>query len=251
MKLVSWNVNGLRAFMNKGFSQFFHSVEADIFCIQETKMQQGQADIGLEGYEEYWNSAVKKGYSGTAIFSRSKANSVSFDLGKEEHGSEGRVITLEYRDFYLVNAYAPNAQRGLTRLDYRLIWQDDFCSYLKSLDAIKPVIVCGDLNVAHREIDLKNPKSNVGNAGFTPQEREKMTELLNAGFIDTFRYLNPDQEGAYTWWSYMFNARSKNIGWRIDYFLVSERIKGLIQDSLIYSDVMGSDHCPIGLEISL
>ncbi len=251
MKLVSWNVNGLRACMNKGFSQFFHSVEADIFCIQETKMQQGQADIGLEGYEEYWNSAVKKGYSGTAIFSRSKANSVSFDLGKEEHGSEGRVITLEYRDFYLVNAYAPNAQRGLTRLDYRLIWQDDFCSYLKSLDAIKPVIVCGDLNVAHREIDLKNPKSNVGNAGFTPQEREKMTELLNAGFIDTFRYLNPDQEGAYTWWSYMFNARSKNIGWRIDYFLVSERIKGLIQDSLIYSDVMGSDHCPIGLEISL
>ncbi|MGI5943054.1 MAG: exodeoxyribonuclease III [Pelotomaculaceae bacterium] len=251
MKLVSWNVNGLRACMNKGFSQFFQFVEADIFCIQETKMQQGQADIGLEGYEEYWNSAVKKGYSGTAIFSRSKANSVSFDLGKEEHGLEGRVITLEYRDFYLVNAYAPNAQRGLARLDYRMMWQDDFCSHLKSLDTKKPVIVCGDLNVAHREIDLKNPKSNVGNAGFSPQEREKMTELLNAGFIDTFRYLNPDKEGAYTWWSYMFNARIKNIGWRIDYFLVSERIKGLIQDALIYSDVMGSDHCPIGLEISI
>jgi len=251
MKLVSWNVNGLRACMNKGFTQFFQSAEADIFCIQETKMQQGQADIGLEGYEEYWNSAVKKGYSGTAIFSRIKANSVSFDLGKEEHGLEGRVITLEYHDFYLVNAYAPNAQRGLTRLDYRLMWQDDFCSHLKRLDAKKPVIVCGDLNVAHREIDLKNPKSNVGNAGFTPQEREKMTELLNAGFIDTFRYLYPDKEWAYTWWSYMFNARTKNIGWRIDYFLVSERIKGLIQDALIYSDVMGSDHCPIGLEISL
>ena len=251
MKLISWNVNGLRACINKGFIQFFRSVEADIFCLQETKMQQGQADIELEDYEEYWNSAVKKGYSGTAVFSRNKANSVSFDLGQEEHGLEGRVITLEYPDFYLVNAYVPNAQRGLTRLAYRMIWQDDFCRHLKNLDAKKPVIVCGDLNVAHREIDLKNPKSNERNAGFSPQEREKMTELLKAGFIDTFRHLNPDQEGAYTWWSYMFNARMKNIGWRIDYFLVSERIKGLIQDAQIYSDVMGSDHCPIGLEIAI
>lgn len=251
MKLISWNVNGLRACINKGFIQFFRSVEADIFCLQETKMRQGQADIELEGYEEYWNSAVKKGYSGTAVFSRNKANSVSFDLGQEEHGLEGRVITLEYRDFYLVNAYVPNAQRGLTRLAYRMIWQDDFCRHLKNLDEKKPVIVCGDLNVAHREIDLKNPKSNERNAGFSPQEREKMTELLKAGFIDTFRHLNPDQEGAYTWWSYMFNARMKNIGWRIDYFLVSERIKDLIQDAQIYSDVMGSDHCPIGLEIAI
>ena len=251
MKLISWNVNGLRACINKGFIQFFRSVEADIFCLQETKMRQGQADIELEGYEEYWNSAVKKGYSGTAVFSRNKANSVSFDLGQEEHGLEGRVITLEYRDFYLVNAYVPNAQRGLTRLAYRMIWQDDFCRHLKNLDTKKPVIVCGDLNVAHREIDLKNPKSNERNAGFSPQEREKMTELLKAGFIDTFRHLNPDQEGAYTWWSYMFNARMKNIGWRIDYFLVSERIKDLIQDAQIYSDVMGSDHCPIGLEIAI
>jgi exodeoxyribonuclease-3 len=251
MKLISWNVNGLRACINKGFIQFFRSVEADIFCLQETKMQQGQADIELEDYEEYWNSAVKKGYSGTAVFSRNKANSVSFDLGQEEHGLEGRVITLEYPDFYLVNAYVPNAQRGLTRLAYRMIWQDDFCRHLKNLDAKKPVIVCGDLNVAHREIDLKNPKSNERNAGFSPQEREKMTELLKAGFIDTFRHLNPDQEGAYTWWSYMFNARIKNVGWRIDYFLVSERIKGLIQDAQIYSDVMGSDHCPIGLEIAI
>ena len=251
MKLISWNVNGLRACINKGFIQFFRSVEADIFCLQETKMRQGQADIELEDYEEYWNSAVKKGYSGTAVFSRNKANSVSFDLGQEEHGLEGRVITLEYPDFYLVNAYVPNAQRGLTRLAYRMIWQDDFCRHLKNLDAKKPVIVCGDLNVAHREIDLKNPKSNERNAGFSPQEREKMTELLKAGFIDTFRHLNPDQEGAYTWWSYMFNARMKNIGWRIDYFLVSERIKDLIQDAQIYSDVMGSDHCPIGLEIAI
>lgn len=251
MKLISWNVNGLRACINKGFIQFFRSVEADIFCLQETKMRQGQADIELEDYEEYWNSAVKKGYSGTAVFSRNKANSVSFDLGQEEHGLEGRVITLEYPDFYLVNAYVPNAQRGLTRLAYRMIWQDDFCRHLKNLDAKKPVIVCGDLNVAHREIDLKNPKSNERNAGFSPQEREKMTELLKAGFIDTFRHLNPDQEGAYTWWSYMFNARIKNVGWRIDYFLVSERIKGLIQDAQIYSDVMGSDHCPIGLEIAI
>lgn len=251
MKIASWNVNGLRACMNKGFIESFQALDADIFCLQETKMQQGQAAIDLEGYEEYWNSAAKKGYSGTAVFSKVKANSVSMDLGIEGHGLEGRLITLEYNNFYLVNVYAPNAQRGLTRLEYRMIWQDDFCSYLKSLDMKKPVVICGDLNVAHQEIDLKNPKSNVGNAGFSPQERSKMTELLEAGFVDSFRYLNPDKTGAYTWWSYMFNARDKNVGWRIDYFLVSERIKDRIQDALIYSNVMGSDHCPIGLEISI
>lgn len=251
MKLVSWNVNGLRACMNKGFIDFFGAVDADIFCLQETKMQQGQADIELEGYEEYWNSAAKKGYSGTAVFSKIKANSVSIDLGIEEHDLEGRVITLDYNYFYLVNTYAPNAQRGLTRLKYRMAWQDDFCSYLKSLDRKKPVIICGDLNVAHQEIDLKNPKSNMGNAGFSPQERARMTDLLEAGFVDSFRYLNPDKTGAYTWWSYMFNARVKNVGWRIDYFLVSERIRDQIQAALIYSEVMGSDHCPIGLEISI
>ncbi|HBC92534.1 MAG TPA: exodeoxyribonuclease III [Pelotomaculum sp.] len=251
MKFVSWNVNGLRACMNKGFIEFFRSVDADIFCVQETKMQQGQAEIDLEGYEEYWNNAVKKGYAGTAVFSKRKANSVSLDLDKEEHGLEGRLITLEYNDFFLVNCYTPNAQRGLTRLDYRMIWQDDFCSHLKHLDRKKPVIVCGDMNVAHREIDLKNPKSNVGNAGFSPQEREKMTELLEAGFVDSFRYLHPDRAGAYTWWSYMFNARAKNVGWRIDYFLVSKRIQERIQDALIYSEVTGSDHCPIGLELAI
>jgi exodeoxyribonuclease-3 len=251
MKFVSWNVNGLRACMNKGFIEFFRSVDADIFCVQETKMQQGQAEIDLEGYEEYWNNAAKKGYAGTAVFSRRKANSVSLDLGKEEHGLEGRVITLEYDDFFLVNCYTPNAQRGLTRLGYRMIWQDDFCSHLKNLDREKPVIVCGDMNVAHREIDLKNPKSNVGNAGFSPQERAKMTELLEAGFVDSFRYLHPDRAGAYTWWSYMFNARAKNVGWRIDYFLVSQRIQDRIQDALIYSEVTGSDHCPIGLALSI
>jgi len=251
MKLVSWNVNGLRACMNKGFLDFFRAEDADIFCLQETKMQQGQADIELEGYEEYWNSAVKKGYSGTAVFSRVKANSVSMDLGKEEHGLEGRVITLGYNDFYLVNSYVPNAQRGLARLDYRMTWQDDFCAYLKTLDGKKPVIVCGDMNVAHQEIDLKNPQPKVRNAGFSPQERNKMTELLEAGFVDSFRYLNPGKAGAYTWWSYMFNARANNVGWRIDYFLVSDRLKDRIQDALIYSGVTGSDHCPIGLEISL
>ena len=214
-------------------------------------MQPEQADIKLEGYEVYWNSAVKKGYSGTAVFSKIKPKTVMIDLEQEEHGSEGRVLTLEYDDFYLVNVYSPNSQRGLARLDYRMIWQDDFCAHLKKLDVKKPVIICGDMNVAHQEIDLKNPKSNKKNAGFTPQEREKMTELLAAGFIDSFRYLYPEQTGAYTWWSYMFNARAKNAGWRIDYFLVSERIKEQIREAKIYSEVTGSDHCPVGLEIAI
>lgn len=251
MKFVSWNVNGLRASLNKGFMDFFMAEQPDICCVQETKMQPGQADINLEGYEEYWNSAIKKGYSGTAVFSKVKPCSVVLNMGKEEHGLEGRVITLEYDNFYLVNAYAPNSQRGLIRLDYRMRWQDDFCAHLKSLNEKKPVIICGDLNVAHQEIDLKNPKSNRTNAGFSHEEREKMTELLKAGFIDSFRYRYPDQTGAYTWWSYMFNARENNVGWRIDYFLVSEGIKDQIQIPIIYSEVMGSDHCPIGLEISL
>ncbi|HPF44307.1 MAG TPA: exodeoxyribonuclease III [Syntrophomonadaceae bacterium] len=250
MKLISWNVNGLRAVLNKGFMDFFIAEQPDIFCIQETKMQPGQTAIDLEGYEEYWNSAVKKGYSGTAVFSRVKPISVEYDLIQEEHGSEGRVITLEYNDFYLVNTYSPNSQRELARLDYRMQWQDDFRAHLQNLDEKKPVIICGDLNVAHQEIDLKNPKSNQKNAGFTPQERQKMTELLEAGFIDTFRYKYPDLEGAYTWWSYMFKAREKNVGWRIDYFLVSERIKEQIKEARIYAEVMGSDHCPVGLELA-
>jgi exodeoxyribonuclease-3 len=251
MKLISWNVNGLRAVLNKGFMDFFMTEQPDIFCLQETKMRPEQADIKPEGYEAYWNSAVRKGYSGTAVFARIKPNSVMMDLEQEEHGLEGRVLTLEYDDFYLVNAYSPNSQRGLVRLDYRMTWQDDFCAHLKKLDAQKPVIICGDLNVAHQEIDLKNPKSNQKNAGFTPQERDKMTELLAAGFIDSFRHLYPEQAGAYTWWSYMFNAREKNVGWRIDYFLASERIKAQIFEAKIYSDVMGSDHCPVGLEIAI
>ena len=249
MKLITWNVNGLRACINKGYMDYFMAEQPDICCIQETKMQPEQADFELEGYEIYWNSADKKGYSGTAVFSKIKAESVRINLDQPEHGNEGRVITLDYGDFYLVNVYAPNSQRGLMRLDYRMSWQDDFRLHLKSLDEKKPVIVCGDLNVAHQEIDLKNPRSNHKNAGFSPQEREKMTELLDSGFIDSFRYLYPDQTGAYTWWSYMFNAREKNVGWRIDYFLVSERIKEQIQKAEIYSQVMGSDHCPVGLEI--
>ncbi|NLW44101.1 MAG: exodeoxyribonuclease III [Syntrophomonadaceae bacterium] len=249
MKFVSWNVNGLRACINKGFMDFFQAEQADIFCIQETKMRPGELDLELEGYHLYWNSARKKGYSGTAVFSKVEPRSVKLELGLPEHDGEGRVITLDYDSFYLVNAYVPNSQRGLVRLEYRLKWQDDFCAYLKGLDAEKPVIICGDLNVAHQEIDIKNPRSNQKNAGFTPEERQKMTELLQAGFVDTFRYLYPDKTGAYTWWSYMFNAREKNVGWRIDYFLVSERIKSQIKAATIYSDVMGSDHCPIGLEI--
>lgn len=251
MRITSWNVNGLRASLNKGFLDFFQENQADIFCVQETKMQPGQAEIDLVGYEQYWNSAVKKGYSGTAVFSRVKPISVSLDLGIEEHDQEGRVITLEYDEFYLVNVYVPNSQRGLARLEYRLTWQDAFCEHLKRLDRVKPVIVCGDFNVAHMEVDLKNPKSNVKNAGFSPQEREKMTELLGSGFVDTFRQLNPDVTDAYTWWSHMFNARAKNVGWRIDYFLVSERLKDRIANTLIYSQVMGSDHCPVGLDLNI
>lgn len=247
MKLISWNVNGLRACMNKGFKDFMDSVGADIFCVQETKMQREQATFVFEGYEEYWNSAEKKGYSGTAVFSKTKPLSVSYGLGIEEHDKEGRVITAEFQDFYLVNVYTPNAQRGLERLDYRMVWEDVFRRYVKELDEKKPVIICGDLNVAHNEIDLKNFKTNVGNAGFTYEERGKMTELLASGFVDSFRYLYPDKTGAYSWWSYMFKAREKNAGWRIDYFIVSKKLADRIEDAVIYPEVMGSDHCPVGL----
>ena len=247
MKLISWNVNGLRACMNKGFQDFLAQSEADIFCVQETKMQRGQAEFDFSGYEEYWNSAIKKGYAGTAIFTKIKPLSVSYDMGIEEHDQEGRIITAEFTDFYLVNVYTPNSQRELARLDYRMQWEDAFRSYVKMLDEKKPVIICGDLNVAHKEIDLKNHKTNHRNAGFTDEERAKMTELLDEGFLDSFRYLYPDKEGIYTWWSYMFKAREKNAGWRIDYFVVSNRLAEKIADSLIYTDVMGSDHCPVGL----
>ena len=247
MKLISWNVNGLRACLNKGFLDFFREADADIFCLQETKMQQGQAEIPLEGYCEYWNSAIKKGYSGTAVFSKTEPLSVAYGLGIDEHDQEGRVITCEYEDFYLVNVYTPNAQKELARIDYRMRWEDDFRAYLMGLDVKKPVIACGDMNVAHNEIDLKNPKSNRGSAGFSDQERQKMTELLGAGFLDSFRMLYPDKTGAYTWWSYMFNARKNNAGWRIDYFLVSERLRDRVRDSVIHPEVMGSDHCPVGL----
>lgn len=247
MKLISWNVNGLRACMNKGFKEFMDSVDADIFCVQETKMQREQATFVFDGYEEYWNSAEKKGYSGTAVFSKTKPLNVSYGLGIEEHDKEGRVITAEFQDFYLVNVYTPNAQRGLERLDYRMVWEDVFRRYVKELDEKKPVIICGDLNVAHNEIDLKNFKTNVGNAGFTYEERGKMTELLASGFVDSFRYLYPDKTGAYSWWSYMFKAREKNAGWRIDYFIVSEKLADRIEDAVIYPEVMGSDHCPVGL----
>lgn len=251
MKLVSWNVNGIRACIGKGFLDFFNTVSADIFCIQETKVQQGQVQIDMEDYYQYWNYAVRKGYSGTALFSKEKPVSVTNGIDINEHDSEGRVITAEYDNFYIVTVYTPNAQRELARLAYRMEWEDAFRAYLKKLDSYKPVIVCGDLNVAHNEIDLKNPQSNRNNAGFTDEEREKMTELLNAGYTDTFRYLYPDRAGVYTWWSYMFKAREKNIGWRIDYFLVSDRIRGKIKDAVIYSDIMGSDHCPVGLEIDI
>ena len=247
MKLISWNVNGLRACMNKGFQDFLAASEADIFCVQETKMQKGQAEFDFSGYEEYWNSAEKKGYAGTAIFTKIKPLSVSYDMGIVEHDQEGRVITAEFDDFYLINVYTPNSQRELARLDYRMQWEDAFRAYVKQLDEKKPVIICGDLNVSHKEIDLKNYKTNHKNAGFTDEERAKMTELLEAGFIDSFRHLYPDKEGIYTWWSYMFKAREKNAGWRIDYFIVSDRIADRISDSLIYTDIMGSDHCPVGL----
>lgn len=251
MKLISWNVNGLRAVWNKGFEDIFKELNADIFCIQETKMQEGQLDVNFGGYINTFNSAERKGYSGTAIFSKLKPISVTKGIGIEEHDNEGRVITLEFDKFYLVNCYTPNAQRELTRLDYRMKWEEDFKNYLVKLDNQKPVILCGDLNVAHNEIDLKNPKTNKGNAGFTDEEREKFTLLLNSGFVDSFRYLYPDKTDCYSWWSYMGRAREKNVGWRIDYFVVSEKIKTDILDAKIHSEIMGSDHCPVELDIDL
>ncbi len=250
-KFISWNVNGLRACMQKGFMDFFNEVDADFFCLQETKMQQDQLNLELEGYYQYWNSAVKKGYSGTAVFTKEKPLSVTNGIGIEEHDQEGRVITLEFEDYFLVTVYTPNSKRELERLSYRMIWEDLFREYLKKLEQSKPVIVCGDLNVAHKEIDLKNPKSNHRNAGFTDEERERFSVLLNAGFIDTFRYFYPDLEDAYSWWSYMFHAREKNVGWRIDYFLVSKILEIKMQDALIHSSIMGSDHCPVELKINL
>ena len=248
MKLISWNVNGLRACVGKDFEEQFKSLDADFFCLQETKMQAGQLDLQFDGYESYWNYAEKKGYSGTAIYTRHTPQSVSYGIGIEEHDHEGRVITLEYADFYLVTVYTPNAQNDLRRLDYRMTWEDDFRTFLKSLDARKPVIVCGDMNVAHEEIDLKNPKSNRRNAGFTDEERGKMTELLASGFTDTFRHLHPE-EVTYSWWSYRFHAREKNAGWRIDYFLVSDRLKDQLTGAGIHTEIMGSDHCPVEIEI--
>lgn len=251
MKLISWNVNGIRACVTKGFLEYFKEMDADIFCIQESKLQEGQIDLELEGYHQYWNYAEKKGYSGTAIFTKEKPLSVSYGLGIEEHDKEGRVITLEFENFYMVTVYTPNSKNELARLDYRMVWEDAFRDYLKVLDEKKPVIVCGDLNVAHKEIDLKNPKPNLRNAGFTEEERSKFTELLNAGFVDTFRYFYPDEVGAYSWWSYRFNARAKNAGWRIDYFLVSNSVKDKLEDAKIHSEVLGSDHCPVELKINL
>lgn len=247
MKFISWNVNGLRACVGKGFLDFFKEADADIFCLQETKLQEGQIDLELPGYHQYWNYAEKKGYSGTAVFAKEEPLSISYGIGMEEHDHEGRVITLEYPDFYFITVYTPNSQNELARLDYRMKWEEDFLSYLKKLEENKPVVFCGDLNVAHREIDLKNPKSNHKNAGFTDEERGRFTTLLQNGFIDTFRYFYPDQEGIYSWWSYRFSARAKNAGWRIDYFMVSEALKDRLQDARIYTEVMGSDHCPVGL----
>ncbi len=251
MRLISWNVNGLRACLNKGFGDFFTQQGADLFCLQETKMQRDQAELDFPGYQQFWNSAEKKGYSGTAVFSRQESLSATYGLGLAEHDREGRVITLEFPSFYLVDVYTPNAQRDLARLDYRMEWEDAFRSYLVELDQRKPLIICGDMNVAHQEIDLKNPKTNQKNAGFTPQERGKLTELLDAGFVDTFRTLYPEVTGAYTWWSYMFNARNNNAGWRIDYFLVSQRLLPQVRDHVIHSAVLGSDHCPIELDIEI
>jgi len=251
MKLISWNVNGLRACLAKGFTQAVQQLDADVICLQEIKMQQGQAEVALGGYAEYWNSAVKKGYSGTVIFTRHKPLTVTRGIGQEKHDQEGRVVTLEFSKFTLVNVYTPNSQPELARLEYRMEWEDAFREYLKNLDTVKPVVVCGDLNVAHREIDLKNPKTNRRNAGFTDEERGKMSELLAAGFCDTFRHKHPDLEGAYTWWSYRSNAREKNVGWRIDYFLVSERLMPKVEETMIYPDIFGSDHCPVGLTLKM
>lgn len=249
MKLISWNVNGLRAIYKKDFESIFKDLDSDIFCLQETKMQEGQLEVNLEGYEKYFNYAQRKGYSGTAIFTKIKPKNVSYGIGIEEHDHEGRVITLEFQEFFLVNSYTPNSGRELARLDYRMEWEDAFRNYLKELDKIKPVILCGDLNVAHKEIDLKNPKTNRKNAGFTDEERNKMTKLLDNGFTDTFRYIHPEEENAYTWWSYMGHAREKNVGWRIDYFIVSDRFAKNIKDAFILPEIMGSDHCPVGLEV--
>lgn len=249
MKLISWNVNGLRACEGKGFSDIFRQLDADFFCLQETKMQEGQLDLAFDGYESYWNYAEKKGYSGTAIFTKHTPVNVTYGIGIDEHDHEGRVITLEMPDFYLITVYTPNSQDGLRRLEYRMKWEDDFREYLMRLDAVKPVIVCGDMNVAHNEIDLKNPKTNRKNAGFTDEEREKFTKLLNSGFTDTFRYFYPDKEGAYSWWSYRFKAREKNAGWRIDYFVVSNRLTDKIKSAGIHTEIHGSDHCPVELEL--
>ncbi len=252
MLLISWNVNGFRAVLKKGFAESFAALDADVFCLQETKMQPGQAEFSPPGYHQFWNSAERKGYSGTAVFSKAEPFSVQFGLGLEDwHNDEGRAITLEYEDFYLVNVYTPNAQPGLARIAYRMRWEDDLCAYLQLLDAKKPVVYCGDLNVAHNEIDLKNPGPNRGQAGFSDEERGKMTELLAAGFADSFRTLYPDKKGAYSWWSYRANARANNTGWRIDYFIVSGRLLPKVKDSLIYPDVTGSDHCPVGLYLAL
>lgn len=252
MKLISWNVNGLRACVKKGFIEYFKEADADIFCLQETKLQEGQIELDIsEEYYQYWNYAIKKGYSGTAVFTKLKPLSVSYGVGEEETEPEGRIITLEFETFYLVNVYTPNAQRDLARLDYRLAWEDRFLEYLKVLDAQKPVILTGDLNVAYQEIDLKNAKANRQNSGFTLEERGKMARLLEHGFVDSYRYFYPDREGAYTWWSYMPGVRERNIGWRIDYFIISERLTPLLQEAHIYCETMGSDHCPIGLEIEL
>ncbi len=251
MKLISWNVNGLRACVQKGFLDFFREIDADIFCIQESKLQEGQIELDLAGYHQYWNYAEKKGYSGTAVFAKKEPLSVSYGIGVEEHDHEGRVITLEYADFYMVTVYTPNSQDGLARLDYRMRWEDAFLAYLKKLEEKKPVIFCGDLNVAHEEIDLKNPKTNHNNAGFTDEERGKFTQLVENGFIDTYRFFYPDKTGAYSWWSYRMKARERNAGWRIDYFVVSQSLKERLQDAKIHTEVMGSDHCPVELTVEL
>ena len=249
MKFISWNVNGIRACLTKGFMDFFNEVDADIFCLQETKVQAGQVELDLKGYHQYWNYAEKKGYSGTAIFTKKEPLSVSYGLGIEEHDKEGRVITLEFEDFYFITVYTPNSKTELERLDYRMVWEDEFRKYMQKLEETKPVIVCGDLNVAHKEIDLKNPKTNRNNAGFTDEERSKFTGLMNAGFIDTFRYFYPEQEGIYSWWSYRFKAREKNAGWRIDYFVSSGFMKERLVSAKIHTEILGSDHCPVELEI--
>ena len=250
MKFVSWNVNGLRACVKKGFLEYFQEVDADIFCVQETKLQEGQIDLELDGYHQYWNYAIKKGYSGTAVFTKNKPLSVRYGVGTDESEDEGRILTLEFDGFYLVNVYTPNSQRDLARINFRLEWEDRILQHIKELDQLKPVVLCGDMNVAHQEIDLRNPKSNIGNSGFTEEERGKMTSLLSEGFIDSYRHFHPDQEGAYTWWSYMARVRERNIGWRIDYFIVSEKLRARLKNVDIHCNVMGSDHCPIILEIN-